>query len=77
MISLGQSLGGDRAREQRGHRPTTGSSPEYQEPTPPTLPTSWDLEQSKDSLWKGTSWTLAGRRKPQCPSHLASPVHVL
>lgn len=73
MISLGQSLGGDRAREQQVHRPTTESSPEYQEPTLPTLPTSWDPEQSKDSLWKGTTWTLARRRKPQCPSSKSCP----
>lgn len=61
-----QSLGGT-VRQQHGQRRTTGSNCKYQEPT---LPPSWDLEQSK-KMARGKNLLDPGEKKGPVPSHLS------
>lgn len=72
-LRLGQSLGGDRVGQQHSQRPTTGSSPKYQEPTLP--PPSTHGTQNRGRMACGKNLLDPGKKAgPGAPNiyHLCS-----
>lgn len=71
---MGQSRGGDRVGQQHGQRPTTGSSPKYQEPSLPRSPPPIPGTQNGVRMSCGKNLLDPGEKKGPSAPHCLSPL---